>query len=153
MATRLHSSLASACISVSRCKHRISEQRMYNCALTIDEIVNPGVYLNDSYLEGLLKVLETNMYCYQHINEQPLQKVASWKSSIVEILAEHLTKLAESGAAEETGGPSGAPNTQGSPESPSTSRSDGLVSRSGSLSIPNFDRDWSTYWPATYNSQ
>ncbi|KAF5965916.1 hypothetical protein FCOIX_12720 [Fusarium coicis] len=126
----------------SRCKHRISGQRVYNCALTINEIVNPDVYLNDSHLEGLLKVLETNMYCYQHINEQPLQKVASWKSSIVEILAEHLIKLAESGAPEEPV----------APESPSTSRSDGLVLKSGSLSIPNFDRELSTYWPATYNT-
>ncbi|KAF4415007.1 DUF1766-domain-containing protein [Fusarium austroafricanum] len=117
-------------------------QRVYNCALTINEIVNPDVYLNDSYLEGLLKVLETNMYCYQHINEQLLQKVASWKSSIVEILAEHLIKLAESGASEEPV----------APESPSTSRSDGLVLKSRSLSIPNFARELSTYWPATYNT-
>lgn len=86
------------------------------------------------------------------MNEQPLQKVTLWKSSIVEILVEHLAKLAESGAPEETGGPSGAQNTQGPPESPSTSRSDGLVSRSGSLSIPNFNRDLSIYWPATYNT-
>jgi hypothetical protein len=114
-----------------------------NCALTIDEIVNPDMYLNHSYLEGLLKVLETNMYCYQHINQQPLQKVASWKSRIVEILAPHLAKLPETGAPEETGGPLA---------SPSTSRSDGIVSRSESLSILSFDRDLSTYWPARYNT-
>ncbi|SPJ73996.1 uncharacterized protein FTOL_03726 [Fusarium torulosum] len=135
-----------------RCERRIGGQRVNNCALTIDKIVNPDMYLNHSYLEGLLKVLETNMYCCQHINEQPLQKVASWKSSIVEILEEHLTKLAETGAPEETGGPSGAQNTQGPSASPSTRRSDEIESRSESLSTLNFDRDLSTYWPATYNT-
>ncbi|KAM6513241.1 hypothetical protein FALCPG4_015693 [Fusarium falciforme] len=136
----------------SRCEHRIGGQRVNNCALTIDKIVNPDVYLNDSYLEGLLKVLETNMYCCQHINEQPLQRAASWKSSIVKILKDHIVKLTESGAPGETEGPSGAPNTQEPPEGPSTGKSDGLVLRSGSLSIPNFDRDLSTYWPTTYNT-
>ncbi|KAM5383829.1 hypothetical protein ACJZ2D_001818 [Fusarium nematophilum] len=136
----------------SRCEHRISGQRMGYCALTIDEIVNPDVYQNDSYLEGLLKVLETNMYCCQHINKQPLQKVASWKSSIVEMREEHLVQSAGSGAPDETGGVSRAPNAQGPAESPSASRSDGLVLGSGNLSIPNFDRDLSTYWPATFNT-
>ncbi|EXK81931.1 hypothetical protein FOQG_13690 [Fusarium oxysporum f. sp. raphani 54005] len=136
----------------SRCKHRIGGQRVYNCMLTIDDIVNPHVYRNGSYLEGLLKVLETNIYCPQHINKQPLQKVASWKLSIAEILEEHSVKLAESSIPEKTRGPSGAPNTQGSPESPSTSRSDGFVLRSGRLLIPNFDRDLSTYWPNKYNT-
>ncbi|RKK25706.1 hypothetical protein BFJ68_g14093 [Fusarium oxysporum] len=136
----------------SRCKHRIGGQRVYNCMLTIDDIVNPHVYQNGSYLEGLLKVLETNIYCPQHINKQPLQKVASWKLSIAEILEEHSVKLAESSIPEKTRGPSGAPNRQGSPESPSTSRSDDLVLRSGRLLIPNFDRDLSTYWPTKYNT-
>ncbi|EMT69710.1 hypothetical protein FOC4_g10000990 [Fusarium odoratissimum] len=100
----------------------------------------------------LLRVLETNMYCPQHINKQPLQKVASWKLSIGEILEGHPVKLAQSSIPEETRGLSGAPNTQGPPESPSTSRSDGLVLRSGNLLIPNFDRDLSTYWPTKYNT-
>jgi hypothetical protein len=143
------------CIGVAvstglRCLRRIGGQRVNSCAVTIGEIVNPDVYLDDAYLDGLLKVLETNMYCYQHINEQPLKMVASWKSSIVEI-REDLVKSAESGAPEATGDPSGAPNTQGS-ESPSTKRSDGIVLRSGGLSIPNFDRDLSTYWPAAYDT-
>ncbi|KAH7002595.1 T5orf172 domain-containing protein [Ilyonectria destructans] len=133
------------------CLSRIGGQRVHNCAVTIDEIVNPDVYLDDAYLDGLLKVLETNMYCPQHINEQPLKMVASWKSMIVEILEEHLVKPAESSAPERTRGPSRAPNTQG-PESPSTKRSDGLVLRSGNLSIPNFDRDLSKYWPAAYDT-
>ncbi|KAM0081835.1 hypothetical protein ACKRZS_005976 [Fusarium odoratissimum] len=136
----------------SRCKHGIGGQRVYNCLSTIDDIVNPDVYRNGSYLEGLLRVLETNMYCPQHINKQPLQKVASWKLSIVEILEGHPVKLAQSSIPEETRGLSGAPNTQGPPESPSTSRSDGIVLRSGNLLIPNFDRDLSTYWPTKYNT-
>lgn len=135
----------------SRCAGGIGGQRVKNCAATIDEIVNPDVYLDDAYLDDLLKVLETNMYCPQHINEQPLKMVASWKSSIVEILEEHLVKFAESGAPERTGSPSRAPNIQES-GSPPTKRSDVLVLRSGSQSIPNFDRDLSKFWPAAYDT-
>ncbi|KAH6984269.1 T5orf172 domain-containing protein [Ilyonectria sp. MPI-CAGE-AT-0026] len=133
------------------CLRGIGGQRVHNCAVTIDEIVNPDVYLDDVYLEGLLKVLETNMYCPLHINKQPLQMVASWKESILQILEEHLAKPAESSAPERTGGPSGDSNTQGS-ENPSAKRSDGLVLRSGSPSIPNFDGDLSKYWPAAYDT-
>ncbi|EXK26322.1 hypothetical protein FOMG_17067 [Fusarium oxysporum f. sp. melonis 26406] len=81
-----------------------------------------------------------------------VDSAASWKLSIAEILEEHSVKLAESSIPEKTRGPSGAPNRQGSPESPSTSRSDDLVLRSGRLLIPNFDRDLSTYWPTKYNT-
>ncbi|KAH8683779.1 T5orf172 domain-containing protein [Ilyonectria robusta] len=133
------------------CLRGIGGQRVNNCAVTIDEIVNPDVYQDDVYLEGLLKVLETNMYCPLHINKQPLQMVASWKESILEILEEHLAKPAESSAPEQTGGPSGDSNAQGS-ESPSAKRSDGLVLGSGNLSIPNFDGDLSKYWPAAYDT-
>lgn len=133
------------------CPLKIGGQRVNNCAMTIDEIVNPDVYQDDVYLDGLLKVLETNMYCPLHINKQPLQMVASWKESILEILEEHLTKPAESSAPEQTGGPSGDSNAQGS-ESPSAKKSDALVLRSGNLSIPNFDGDLSKYWPAAYDT-
>ncbi|KAG4271106.1 hypothetical protein FPRO04_11334 [Fusarium proliferatum] len=136
----------------SRCKNRIGGQRVSHCALTIDKIVNPDVYLNHSSLDGFLKVLETNMYCCQHINRKALQKVAQWKSSIVEILEDHLVKFAESSVLKDTQGLSIALNTQRPPRSPSASRSNGFVLRSGSLSIPNFDRDLSTYWPATYDT-
>ncbi|KAH7142748.1 T5orf172 domain-containing protein [Dactylonectria estremocensis] len=144
------------CIGVAvstglRCRRRIGGQLVTLCALAIDKIVNPDVYLHDTYLDDLLRFLEKNMYCCQHINKQPLKMVATWKSSIMEIREEHFVKSAESGAPEGTGGPSGAPNTQGS-ESPSTKRGDGIVLRSGSLSIPNFDRDLSTYWPAAYDT-
>ncbi|KAJ4246839.1 hypothetical protein NW762_013391 [Fusarium torreyae] len=136
----------------SRCEQRIGGQQVDNCASTVNEIVKPDVYLNDCYLEGFLKILETNMYCSQHINEPSLRKVALWKSSIMGILTEHPVKLAESGAPEEVSGPSEAPNTQGPPESPSSNRSDGLILKSESLSIPKFDGDLSTYWPAAYNT-
>ncbi|KAG7407377.1 hypothetical protein Forpe1208_v012586 [Fusarium oxysporum f. sp. rapae] len=136
----------------SCCKYGIGGQRVYNCTLTIDDIVNPNVYRNGPHLEGLLKVLETNMYCPEHINKQPLQNVASWKLSIMEILEGHPVKLAERSIPEETRDPSGAPNTPGPPDSPSTSSSDGLVLRSEKLLIPNFDRDLSTYWPTKYNT-
>jgi hypothetical protein len=136
----------------SRCERKIGGQRVNYCALTIDEIVNPDIYLNHSNLEGFLNVLETNMFCDRHINKQPFRNVASWKSRIAKILAEHLTKLAETGTPEDTGGPSGVQNPQGPSASPSTSRSDGVVSKSENLSILNFDRDLSTYWPATNNN-
>ncbi|KAH7141885.1 T5orf172 domain-containing protein [Dactylonectria macrodidyma] len=123
------------CIGVAvstglRCRRGIGGQQVNSCALTIDEIVKPDVYLDDVYLDFLLKVLETNMYCSQHINKQPLKMVASWKSSIVEIREEHLVKSA------------------GRSESPSPKSSDGIVLRSGSPSISNSDGDLSTYWPS-----
>jgi len=54
------------------CKMKIGGQKVQNCVKTIDEIVQPEFDVDDVYLNGLLKVLETNMYCHFHMNKQPL---------------------------------------------------------------------------------
>lgn len=65
------------------CNCKIGGQKVQNCTKTVHEIVKPEVYLDDTYLDRLLKVLETNMYCRFHMNKQPLKMVASWKSDII----------------------------------------------------------------------
>jgi hypothetical protein len=97
----------------SRCERGTGGQRMSNCALTIDEIVKPDIYQNDSYFEGLIRVLEKNIYCDQHINEKDLQHVALWKSSIAKILKDNPIKGIENDAIKETGKLPGAPNGSG----------------------------------------
>jgi hypothetical protein len=136
----------------TRCEQKIGGQRVSHCASTIAESIKQEIYLNKFYLNGLLEVLETNMYCPEHISERSLQKTASWKSKIEGILAEHAVKLLEGGAPNETGAPCKVPNTQSLAESSSASEKDSLASSSGGLSIPNFDRDLSTYWPNTYKT-
>ena len=79
-----------------RCKSRIGGQKVQNCRRTINEIVKPEVYLDDGYLDVLLKGLETNMYCHVHMNEEPLKIVASWKSNIIEIRNEVGSDLLQS---------------------------------------------------------
>jgi len=135
----------------SRCKNGIGGQRVQNCARTIDEIVKPDIHLDDSFLDGLLKVLETNMHCHYHVNKHPPKMVASWKSSIVGIRGEQPIESAGSSAPEGARNPARAPNTQ-EPESPATKPVDGLASRSRDSLTPNFDRDLSTCWPAAYDT-
>ncbi|KAH7230881.1 T5orf172 domain-containing protein [Fusarium tricinctum] len=115
-------------------------------------IVKPQNYRNDSYLDGFLKVLETNMYCNRHMNQKALQKVACWKSSIVEILDQSLSKLAKSDATEDTEERLGTTTELGNLESPLASSSDGLISGSGSQSISNFEGDLSAFWPVSYDT-
>ncbi|CAG2014930.1 unnamed protein product [Fusarium graminearum] len=144
------------CIGVEKngscCKQEIGGQRVKNCISTLDEIVKPQNYRNDSYLDGFLKVLETNMYCNRHMNQKALQKVACWKSSIVEILDQSLSKLAKSDATEDTEERLGTTTELGNLESPLASSSDGLISGSGSQSISNFEGDLSAFWPVSYDT-
>ena len=78
--------VSAQCIGITaqgeRCTRRTGGQKVQNCTKTIDEIVKPGVYLDDAYLDGLLKVLETNVYCHIQIDNRPLENVALWKSSM-----------------------------------------------------------------------
>lgn len=136
----------------SRCKKGIGGQRVKNCVLTLDEIVKPHTYRHDSHLDGFLKVLETNMYCGRHTEKKAFQNVAFWKSSIVKIIDQSLSKLAESDTTEDAGERTGASTQLGHLESPSASRSDGLILGSGSLSIPNFEGDLSAFWRASYDT-
>lgn len=67
------------------CLSEIGGQKVQNCTAAIDEIVYSAIYLrHDETIEYFLKVLECNMLCPQHEN-QPLKKVGSWKSRIMEI--------------------------------------------------------------------
>ncbi|KAL4724577.1 hypothetical protein ACLX1H_008018 [Fusarium chlamydosporum] len=135
----------------SPCKDRIGGLRVHHCELTIDAIVNSDVYLNDSYLEGMLRVLETSMRCPQHIKKQPLQRWPSWKSSIVDFLADHPVKMSESAPLEETRESLVASDTPSYHDDNSIEKGAGPTSRGKKLLTPNFDRDLSSYWPVTYN--
>jgi hypothetical protein len=133
-----------------RCECTIGGQRVQNCAATIAEIVRPDVYLNDAYLEGLLKVLETNMFCHSH-NNQPLQMVERWKSEIGKIRGKQQAKSVGGDAPERMVGPS-RPSSSQSTERPPTKTEDGSALQSGGLSIPSFPLDLSTYWPTAYDT-
>ncbi|ENH70208.1 hypothetical protein FOC1_g10000129 [Fusarium oxysporum f. sp. cubense race 1] len=98
------------------------------------------------------RFLETNMYCGRHTEKKAFQNVAFWKSSIVKIIDQSLSKQAESDTTEDAGERTGASTQLGHLESPSASRSDGLILGSGSLSIPNFEGDLSAFWRASYDT-
>ncbi|KAH7232894.1 T5orf172 domain-containing protein [Fusarium tricinctum] len=135
---------ASAAISIEKEILKLLDLQSPQCIRVVDD--------TGTRCEQKIGVLETNMYCPEHISERSLQKTASWKSKIEGILAEHAVKLLEGGAPNETGAPCKVPNTQSLAESSSASEKDSLASSSGGLSIPNFDRDLSTYWPNTYKT-
>ncbi|KAI1857006.1 uncharacterized protein JN550_013499 [Neoarthrinium moseri] len=66
------------------CEQRIGGQKVQNCWRSIDEIVKPEVYFHTHNLNGLLKVLETNMYCSTH-EAEALKYTMQWKSKIDKI--------------------------------------------------------------------
>ncbi len=143
--------VSTKCIGVTvkkkRCEKKIGGQKVQHCARTIDEIVKPEVYLDDAYLDGLLKVLETNMYCSIHIRKQGLKEVASWKSSIVLIRKAAGLELVQGIAAPE--GIGGEP--QGSGKLP-TEESGGPAPITRRLPTPDFDRDLDKFWPEAYDT-
>jgi len=69
----------------SKCMVAIGGQRVQNCTKTLRKIIEPEIYLDDSNLEYLLKVLEINMYCKTHNRNKTFSEVASWKSQIIQI--------------------------------------------------------------------
>lgn len=131
-----------------RCQRGIGGQNVQNCLATIDDIVKPEIYLDDAFLDGLLKVLETNMYCHLHVNRRPLKMVRLWKASIVEIRKGLPVKSVASSPTARVGS-----SFRGS-ESPSTKTSMAApVSQSARLPTPpNFDQDLTTYWPKAYDT-
>lgn len=135
----------------SRCQRNIGGQKVQHCLATVEEIVKPHVYLDDAYLDGLLKVLETNMYCHLHVKQKPLKLVSSWKSSIVDCRKGMLLKSSESSTPELRRGSIRVTNTPRSDTSSTTTSAGSVVSR-GRLPTPNFDRDLSTFWPAAYDT-
>jgi T5orf172 domain len=158
--------VSAQCIGITvqgeRCEQRIGGQKVQNCTKTINEIVKPEVYLDDAYLDVLLKVLKANMYCHIHINKRPLENVASWKSSIMEIYKQadsELVQSIESNAPEGVESQTRAPNTQET-GSLSTKMSNNLILQNRGLPTPrnsqslspDFNRDPATFWPTAYDT-
>ncbi|RGP81347.1 hypothetical protein FLONG3_491 [Fusarium longipes] len=129
-----------------RCTKHIGGQRVYNCVRTIAGIIEPNVYLNEPYLNGMLKVLETNMYCPDHINKRPLQNVSTWKSSIEKIRDKYHDKPVGSTICDEAGVTIDPQNRGASPGTPPLARAMAASPGSARSSIPKFDGDLSTYW-------
>lgn len=158
--------VSAQCIGITlkgkRCNWGIGGQKVQNCTKTIDEMVKPEVYLDDAYLDGLLKVLETNMYCHVHMNKQRLKKVALWKSSITEIhkrADSEVVQSIESNAPEGFESQTRAANTQDT-GTLSTKKSNNLILQNRGLPTPRnsrslstkFDRDLDTFWPEAYDT-
>lgn len=141
------------------CDLGIGGQKVMNCTKTIDEIVKPEVYLDDAYLDFLLKVLETNMYCSHHINKQPFRKLELWKSSIIEIrkmAGLELVQSIESNTLEGLENPTRTQETKNHPikmSNDSVLQTRGLPTPRNSPRLsPEFDRDLATFWPDAYDT-
>lgn len=136
-----------------RCKNSIGGQRVHNCAETINEIIKSEVYLDDDYLEFFLKVLETNKRCPQHIDKQPLKRVAEWKLRIIKLREEHIqhVKSVEYSTRSELAHSSLDSDTQDS-ESTLAKANCRIILRRGRLPTPDFDlQALSQYWPPAYD--
>ncbi|OCK75834.1 DUF1766-domain-containing protein [Lepidopterella palustris CBS 459.81] len=157
--------VSTQCIGITKdeisCKGRIGGRKVQNCTKTIDEIVKPEVYLDDAYLDSLLKVLETNMFCRFHMNQQRHKNV-EWKSSIMEIRKKadlELVQSIENNAPERLESRAQAPNTQET-GSLSTKKSNDLVLHNRGLPTPrnsrslslDLDQDPATVWPQAYDT-
>ena len=158
--------LSTQCIGTTtyskRCRKAIGGQKVQNCSKTIDEIVKPEIYLNDAYLDGFLKVLETNMYCNVHIDGQPLKHVVQWKLSIFEIRKKAISKVMpsiESTASDGSSSQTHAPDAQGTKrystknKNPPVLQNGGLPTPRSSRSLtPDLARDPAAFWPETYDT-
>ncbi|GAM39884.1 hypothetical protein TCE0_034r11792 [Talaromyces pinophilus] len=156
--------LSARCIWISLegkpCNKSIGGQSVQNCARTIDEIAKSEVYLKDIYLDYLLKVLETNMYCPDHIDNPHFNKLALWKSKVIEIRETANSELMQPIESDLQGGfTSQVPNT---PETGGLS-----IKKSNKLTLPirglstrrnlqswssKFNQDPVTFWPKAYDT-
>jgi hypothetical protein len=158
--------VSTQCIGISthnkRCKNGIGGRKVQNCSKTIDEIVKPEVYLDDTSLDGFLQVLETNMYCHHHIDRRPLKFVAQWKLSILEIRTNASSKMMPSIESNASGGSrsqTSAPDVRGTRRY-STKNNNTLVlqnrglptPRSSRSLTPNLARGPAAFWPETYDT-
>ena len=158
--------VSAQCIAMTpknkRCLWGIGGQKVQNCTKTIHEIVKPEVYLDDAYLEGLLKGLEKNMYCHVHMNKKPLKNVALWKSSIMEIRKKaplELVQPIESNAPEGFESQVRAANPQDTGIH-STKKTNNVVLQNRGLPTPRnsrslstkSDRDLATFWQEAYDT-
>ena len=158
--------VSTQCIGITtydkRCESGIGGRKVQNCSKTIDEIVKPEVYLDNAYLDGFLKVLETNMYCHHHINRRPLKYVAQWKLSIIEIRKKAGSKVMPSIESNPSGGSRSqtrAPDARGTRRYSTNNNNTpvlqnrGLPTLGGSRSLPpDLARDPAAFWPETHDT-
>ncbi|KAL2815389.1 T5orf172 domain-containing protein [Aspergillus granulosus] len=68
-----------------RCQRGIGGQKVLNYQKTINEIVKPDTYLDDSELDFFLQVLRHNSFCYYHIRYQGAERVTNWRLMITNL--------------------------------------------------------------------
>jgi hypothetical protein len=66
----------------TRCKLTIGGQRVHNCRRTLEQLVDPEVYRNRSFVSTYLKVLEVNRYCRTHTKQYQPELKEEWKSEV-----------------------------------------------------------------------
>ncbi|PWI65241.1 hypothetical protein PCL_07291 [Purpureocillium lilacinum] len=131
------------------CPERIGGQRVQNCEATIAEIVRPEVYHNDTQLGFFLKVLESNMFCREHVDKEDLTKTEQWKSEIDEAWRKKLAKPTGSALSRDVATTCRPASIQISGRSMTITR-DRSVPKDEALSIT---RDsFSKHWPALYDT-
>ncbi|KAK4071117.1 hypothetical protein Purlil1_13512 [Purpureocillium lilacinum] len=141
--------VSTQCI-VPLCGERIGGQRVQNCVATIAKIVRPEVYQNDTQLGLFLKILETNMFCREHIDKGDLTKTEQWKSEIEEILRK-LVKPTESALSGYGAATCRTAGIQISGKAMTLTRN-GSVPQDKDLSMSNTRDSFSKYWPAVYDT-
>ncbi|KAL4750404.1 hypothetical protein BDW72DRAFT_175836 [Aspergillus terricola var. indicus] len=75
----------------SRCRSKMGGQKVQNYQKTINEIVKPVTYLDDSELDFFLQVLQHNSFCFYHISDQGAEQVRKWKLIITNLRSESAT--------------------------------------------------------------
>ena len=145
------------CIGINlkkeRCRGTIHGQRVQNCHKTINEILQPDVYNDKRLLQGYLRVLEANMYCFSHIDKQGYKMLNTWELGIVEILKK--SKIEPMCSVEEA---AGAINSGG--VSKSTYVAEETVWHNGQLPTPTSTRSLSPefyhspseFWPSSLDT-
>jgi hypothetical protein len=80
----------------TRCKLTIGGQRVHNCRRTLEQLVDPEVYRNESFVNTYLKVLEVNRYCRTHTKQHRPELKEKWKSAIGVARGESFSKAERS---------------------------------------------------------
>ncbi|KAL4862456.1 hypothetical protein BDV12DRAFT_207201 [Aspergillus spectabilis] len=80
----------------SRCRLRIGGQKVQNYRKTINEIVKPDTYLDDSELDFFLQVLRHNSFCFYHLCAQGAEQVKTWRLIITNLRSEDVSPSADS---------------------------------------------------------
>ncbi|KAL2844339.1 T5orf172 domain-containing protein [Aspergillus pseudoustus] len=73
-----------------RCLQKLGGQKVQNYQKTINEIVKPDTYLDDSELHFFLEVLQHNSFCTHHVYHQGAEQVKKWKLIIMSLRGENV---------------------------------------------------------------